>query len=204
MCTEITECNVPWRVLAILWLWPLTIFAVAALARRNKIVDTKQRLDYAILGAMQDPEITARQQEMATSVDHDEHARGKTPALIPKVVKPPSADTEQFSPDSIAAPLFCNPELRAAGWNDRPPMESSAAASVTSSMVRNAPSLVASSVVLPTRDAIKNAAPTWAPAPPGLAAAPLLDVAPVRPFLSRRRRHGSAVALYPARARSEA
>ena len=95
----------------------------------------------SILGAMQDPEVTAKQQECATSVDNDEEAE---------------AHNTEASPDTITTPLFlANRRVEQAGpWMPvvrlRPESEVS----------------IVSSALLGIKEAAENAPPTWAPAPP--------------------------------------
>ena len=92
----------------------------------------------SILGAMQDPEVTAKQQECATSVDNDEEAK---------------AHNTEASPDTITTPLFlANRRVEQAGpWMPVAP-ESEVS--------------IVSSALLSIKEAAKNAPPTWAPAPP--------------------------------------
>ena len=95
----------------------------------------------SILGAMQDPEVTAKQQECATSVDNDEEAK---------------AHNTEASPDTITTPLFlANRRVEQAGpW--MPVARLSPESEVS----------IVSSALLSIKEAAKNAPPTWAPAPP--------------------------------------
>jgi hypothetical protein len=92
----------------------------------------------SILGAMQDPEVTAKQQECATSVDNDEEAK---------------AHNTEASPNTITTPLFlANRRVEQAGpWMPVAP-ESEVS--------------IVSSALLSIKEAAENAPPTWAPAPP--------------------------------------
>lgn len=91
---------------------------------------------------------------------------------------------------ALQSPLFCNPKApppTAIGWFERSSNEENDNESVTSSLVRNTPSLCSSSPVLSIKDVIKNAPPTWAPALPGVANGGLPTVARAPPFPFRRR-----------------
>ena len=95
----------------------------------------------SILGAMQDPEVTAKQQECATSFDNDEEAK---------------AHNTEASPDTITMPPFLARRRveQAGSWMPVARLSPESEASIVSS------------ALLSTKEAAENAPPTWAPAPP--------------------------------------
>ena len=97
----------------------------------------------SILGAMQDPEVTAKQQECATSVDNDEEAK---------------AHSTEASPDTITTPLFLAMRRVEQDGSWMPAARLSSESEVS----------IVSSALLSIKEAAKNAPPTWAPAPPKL------------------------------------
>ena len=110
--------------------------------------------------------------------------RGALPGVLP-YKRSKNNGPEIDSPSTITTPLFVQSQP-ADGWNvqernveDTLASSIGSNASVTSSLVRGAPSLVGSSIVLSVKDAHKQRAePTWAPMPP--AAKWLDELSPIK------------------------
>jgi hypothetical protein len=184
------------------------------LCRAQKAKDGEVSPPHQVLGAPVPAELVQKMQDEAQDIDqtihehehpslastasttlHPYHAlltkptRGALPGVLP-YKRSKNAGPDIDSPTTITTPLFVQTQV-ADGWNvqDRHSEDSLGSScgsnvSVTSSLVRGAPSLVGSSIVLSIEDAHKQRAePTWAPMPP---AAKWLDE------LSCAKRRGSA------------
>jgi hypothetical protein len=176
---------------------------------------------YQVLGPPVEPELVQEMQAAAQDIDqtireqedpllatvpcttlHPFHAllTKPTPGALPGVLpykRVQSDGPEIGSPSTVTAPLFVQPQV-ADGWSvqERPVEDALTSSigsntSVSSSLVRGAPSLVGSSIVLSIEDAHKQRAePTWAPMPPK--AKWLDELSPIKKLPCSKRRGSAA------------
>lgn len=191
------------------------------LGRVDKAKDDEVPPPYQVLGAPVPAELVQKMQDEAQDIDytihehehpslastastvlHPYHAlltaptRGALPGVL-LYKRSKNAGPDIDSPTTITTPLFVQTQL-ADGWNvqerhveDTLARSIGSNASVTSSLVRGAPSLVGSSIVLSIEDAHKQRVePTWAPMPP--AAKWLDELSPIKKHSCSKRRGTAA------------